>query len=192
MTATDFPDNFVVCHAHRQVRTALDVFVGGSVLAVNRAQPFTFFPDVYNEDWLFFYDNACSAQLGWSGRNTTQLYYDPFEQPQRGWWGRCKDDVTSDYLNYVGFEAGAAFIRQFQLGDVPGLLQTADYAEVVRGVRSVAPVADLCLRRQTELGRRSRRPRQYFMLDEAVIRQHVGIEKDRTIMQASRPTNASR
>jgi transcriptional regulator with XRE-family HTH domain len=40
---------------------------------------------------------------------------------QPGWWAIYKDEVTADYLSYVGFEAGAAFIRQFQIGVVPGL-----------------------------------------------------------------------
>ena len=41
---------------------------------------------------------------------------------ERGWWDRYRDDVSPTYLNYVGFEAGAAFIRQFQSGFLPGLL----------------------------------------------------------------------
>jgi hypothetical protein len=78
-----FPDNSVVCHAHRQTGAAQDVFVSGSALAVNSMRPFNFFPEVYNEDWLFFYDDARSGQLGSSDRHVTQLSYDPFEQPQR-------------------------------------------------------------------------------------------------------------
>jgi hypothetical protein len=78
-----FPDNSVVCHAHRQTGSSQDVFVSGSVLAVNSLKPFSFFPEVYNEDWLFFYDDARSGQLGSSDRHVTQLSYDPFEQPQR-------------------------------------------------------------------------------------------------------------
>lgn len=106
---------------------------------------------------------------------------------ERGWWDRYKDDVSSDYLDYVGFEAGAAFIRQFQMGSVPGLLQTAEYAEVMTVVAPVAPdkvkpVVDLRMQRQSELARRSRPPRQYFVLDEGVIHRHIGIKKDRTIM----------
>ena len=50
---------------------------------------------------------------------------------ERGWWDTYRDDVSPTYLSYVGFEAGAAFIRQFQSGFLPGLLQTADYAEAV-------------------------------------------------------------
>src|SRR5271169_3578504 len=56
-----------------------------------------------------------------------------------GWWDRYKDDVSSTYLSYVGFEAGAAFIRQFQIGFIPGLLQTAEYAEVVTLIAPVDP-----------------------------------------------------
>lgn len=83
MRVTDFPDNSVVCHAHRQTGGAQDTFVSGSVLAVDGQRPFTFFPEIYNEDWLFFYGDARSKQLGCSDRKATQLYYDPFEQPQR-------------------------------------------------------------------------------------------------------------
>jgi hypothetical protein len=31
---------------------------------------------------------------------------------ERGWWDKYKDDVSPIYLNYVGHEAGAAFISQ--------------------------------------------------------------------------------
>src|SRR5579863_7414969 len=48
-----------------------------------------------------------------------------------GWWDKYRDDVAPTYLSYVGFEAGAAFIRQFQSLFVPGLLQTVEYAEAV-------------------------------------------------------------
>jgi transcriptional regulator with XRE-family HTH domain len=104
-----------------------------------------------------------------------------------GWWDAYKTDVAPDYLSYVGFEAGAAYIRQFQLAVVPGLLQTAEYAEVVTTVVPVEPEAvdtmvRLRLQRQSELAQRSFPPRQYFVLDEGVIRRHVGIKRNRAIM----------
>lgn len=104
-----------------------------------------------------------------------------------GWWDRYKDDVSPTYLSYVGFEAGAAFIRQFQTGFIPALLQTPEYSEIVTIAGSVDPrkvrsIVGLRLQRQSELGRRSTPPRQYFVLDEGVIRRHVGIKKDRAIM----------
>ena len=105
---------------------------------------------------------------------------------ERGWWDKYRDDVSVAYLNYVGFEAGAAFIRQFQSGFLPGLLQTAGYAEAVT-VNSVdairvAAIVGLRLQRQSELAQRDPRPRQYYVVDEAVIHRHVGIAKDPDIM----------
>ena len=105
---------------------------------------------------------------------------------ERGWWDKYRDDVSPTYLNYVGFEAGAAFIRQFQSGFLPGLLQTADYAEAVTvnsvdAVR-VAAIVGLRLQRQSELAQRDPRPRQYYVVDEAVIHRHVGIAKDPDVM----------
>jgi transcriptional regulator with XRE-family HTH domain len=104
-----------------------------------------------------------------------------------GWWDAYKNDASTEYLSYVGFEAGAAYIRQFQIGVVPGLLQTADYAAVVTAVVSVepdkvGPLVRLRLQRQSELAHRSVPPRQYFVLDEGVIRRHVGIKRNRAIM----------
>ena len=102
------------------------------------------------------------------------------------WWDKYRDDVVPTYLSYVGFEAGAAFIRQFQSAFLPGPLQTADYAEAVTvnavdAVR-VAAIVGLRLQRQAELAQRDPRPRQYYVVDEAVVRRHVGIAKSPDIM----------
>ena len=104
-----------------------------------------------------------------------------------GWWDAYRDDVSATYLNYVGYEAGAAFIRQFPGTVVPGLLQTREYAEELTASAVDAPgviarVVRLRLQRQMELAQRSFPPRQYYVLDEAVIRRHIGIKKDPTIM----------
>lgn len=103
-----------------------------------------------------------------------------------GWWNTYKADVPQIYLSYVGLEAGASFIRQFQSRFLPDLLQTADYAEAVT-VDSVDParaaaIVGLRLQRQSELEQRDPRPRQYYVVDEAVIRRHVGIAKSPDIM----------
>jgi hypothetical protein len=44
MRVTDFADNSVVCHAHRATGADQDVFISGSVLAVNCQESFGFFP----------------------------------------------------------------------------------------------------------------------------------------------------
>ena len=105
----------------------------------------------------------------------------------KGWWYGYREDVAPTYLKYVGFEAGAAYIRQFQIGFLPGLLQTAEYAEAVTIVGSADPgkvkrVVDLRLQRQSELAQREAPPRRYFVIEEGVIHRHVGIKKDRSIM----------
>jgi transcriptional regulator with XRE-family HTH domain len=102
------------------------------------------------------------------------------------WWDDYRADVSPTYLNFIGLEAGAAFIRQFQSVFLPGLLQTAEYAEAVTvnsvGAVRVAAIVGLRLRRQSELAQRDPRPRQYYVVDEAAIRRHVGISKDPEIM----------
>jgi hypothetical protein len=83
MSVKAYPDNSVVCHARREVGEYQDVFVSGSVLAVDCQAPFGFFPDLYNEDWLFFYRDAADERLATPGSQAEQLTYDPFADPQR-------------------------------------------------------------------------------------------------------------
>jgi transcriptional regulator with XRE-family HTH domain len=106
---------------------------------------------------------------------------------ERGWWEVYKEDTLQTYLTYVGYEAGAASIRQFLGTVVPGLLQTAEYAEEQTAVTvdepvKIASVVKLRLQRQSELAKRMPRPRQYYVMDEAVIRRHVGVDRDPAIM----------
>lgn len=83
MSVKSYPDNSVVCHARREVGEYQDVFVSGSALAVDCQVPFSFFPDLYNEDWLFFYRDAAAERLATLGSLVEQLPYDPFADPQR-------------------------------------------------------------------------------------------------------------
>jgi transcriptional regulator with XRE-family HTH domain len=119
-----------------------------------------------------------------SQRERLQLLNRGAREPR--WWDAYREDISATYLNYVGYEAGAAFIREFESGFVPGLLQTPEYAEVLTAnsvdAGRVAPVVRLRMQRQQKLARRAARPRQYYVVDEAVIRRHVGIHKDPAIM----------
>lgn len=110
MRVTDFADNSVVCHAHRATGANQDVFVSGSVLAVNCQESFGFFPEIYNEDWLFFFDDAREAQLGWSGRDVTQLRYDPFENVERAERQEFGDVLAEGLyaLLHLGFDLSTA------------------------------------------------------------------------------------
>ena len=109
------------------------------------------------------------------------------EARERGWWHTYRDDVSATYLSYIGLEAGTSVIRQFQNGFIPGLLQTPEYARVVTEVGSIDEdkidsVVALRMRRQAELAKRSVQPHQHFIIDEGVVRRHIGIKKDPAIM----------
>jgi transcriptional regulator with XRE-family HTH domain len=106
---------------------------------------------------------------------------------KRGWWDTYKGDFDAEYLSFIGFEAGTSFIRQTAFV-IPGLLQTPEYARAFSGERAVA----LCLERQKQLAQRDNPPQQDYVLDEAVIRRHVGIESDPAIMPAQLRSIADR
>jgi hypothetical protein len=88
---TEFPDNSVVCHANRAADRWQDVFVSGAALAVDVTADIGFFPDIYNEDWFFFFDYAAEKRLANSRSEVTQLKYDPFANPRRAAWQEFGD-----------------------------------------------------------------------------------------------------
>ncbi len=91
MRVTSYPDNSVVCHAHRMTGGMQDVFITGAALAVDCQRYSGFFPDIYNEDWLFLYDAASAGQLGSSRHEVTQRPYNPFADPRRAAWQEFGD-----------------------------------------------------------------------------------------------------
>jgi transcriptional regulator with XRE-family HTH domain len=107
-----------------------------------------------------------------------------------GWWQSYKDKsyFSDDFLAYVGYEAGASSIRQAQNTIVPGLLQTKQYAEVlisrIFGPEQTELPVRFRMKRQAELNNDADPPHQFFILDEAVIRRHVGVKIDPEIMPA--------
>lgn len=102
------------------------------------------------------------------------------------WWDSYKEFTSEGYLTYIGYEAGASCIGQFESLLIPGLLQTQEYAEIITtsyaGPRRAGPLVELRLRRQQELQKRENPPYQYYILDEAAIRRHVGVSRDPSIM----------
>lgn len=78
----DFPDNSVVCHANRLAGGAQDVFVSGSALLVRPGPRSSFFPEIYNEDWFFMFDDLSRGAIASAGR-AYQLPYAPFANPDR-------------------------------------------------------------------------------------------------------------
>ncbi len=100
MLALDFPDNSVVCHAHRRAGGEQEVFVGGSALAVNLRDTDTFFPEVYNEDWLFLAPHLDRKAVGCVG-SVRQLEYHPFEDPRRAAAQEFGEVVAEGLIGYL-------------------------------------------------------------------------------------------
>lgn len=77
-----FPDNSVVCHANRHSGGAQDTFVSGAALLVDCRQMNSFFPEIYNEDWMFICRSLARRKVAATG-SARQLEYDPFAEPDR-------------------------------------------------------------------------------------------------------------
>jgi transcriptional regulator with XRE-family HTH domain len=97
-----------------------------------------------------------------------------------GWWHKYSDVLPDWFHVYVGLEEAATLIRVYELQFVPGLLQTADYARAViqlglpgASQEEIDHRVSLRMDRQRVLTRPSP-PRLWAVLDEAVLRRHIG------------------
>lgn len=108
---------------------------------------------------------------------------------QRGWWESYSDVLTEGHLEYIGLEAEAESILEWQINVVPGLLQTEKYArEVLTGYQEVATIPPRASERrlETRLTRRQLltrdEPLEYVaVIDESVLHRQRG---DRSVMRA--------
>ncbi|MEU0489937.1 helix-turn-helix transcriptional regulator [Nocardiopsis sp. NPDC006139] len=102
------------------------------------------------------------------------------------WWHPYRNLMKAAYRTYIGLEAGADTIRQTATTVVPGLLQTRSYSRCVTATYAkpleVEPLVDVRMRRQSTLANRDPRPRQMYLLSEAVLSMHVGVSVDPDIM----------
>lgn len=87
-----YPDNSVVCHANRLANNPQESFVGAGSLLVRVDDAMSFFPPIYNEDWLFLFDAVRARRLVRAG-NALQLPFDPFADPER-----AADEELGDLL----------------------------------------------------------------------------------------------
>ena len=94
-----------------------------------------------------------------------------------GWWNQYDEPKLSPYL---GLEQEAAAITVYSMSFVPALLQTSEYARAtIQGIDRRVAAAVLNQRvearmRRQELLERPDPPRYRSLLDEAVLRRHVG------------------
>jgi len=102
------------------------------------------------------------------------------EAATRGWWQKYVGSIPEQYTTYIGFEAEAEQIWNFEASTVPGLLQTADYtrALLLGGTNRLSDEeigGRVEIRRQRqELLTQPHPPQLWFVIDESVIRRAVG------------------
>jgi hypothetical protein len=105
------------------------------------------------------------------------------EANQRGWWEDYADALTPEYMEFIGLEAEAASVAQWQVESVPGLLQTGDYAwQIHKSYQDVVPTPPSIMERrvQVRMARQQlltvRNPplRLSVVLDESVLMRKVG------------------
>lgn len=93
-------------------------------------------------------------------------------------WADLRAHHSDDWLSYLGFEASASTIRNYEALYVPGLLQTEAYAMAVYDVEDVS--GELAEKRWEGRQRRQELhdlddpPAMTFVVDEAVVRRMVG------------------
>jgi len=73
----DFPDTSVVGHVERAVGDSVYPFVSGSCLFLRNHSASGFFPNIYNEDWIFMSPYVASRMICSIGQ-IQQVPYDPF------------------------------------------------------------------------------------------------------------------
>jgi hypothetical protein len=73
------------------------------------------------------------------------------EASHKGWWEAYPDVLSDGHMAFIGLEAEAASILEWQINVVPGLLQTERYAwEVLAGYSPLASISPGAIRRQLE------------------------------------------
>lgn len=119
---------------------------------------------------------------GVQGSHREQLLALAEEATRKGWWEAYGDVMTEENLEYIGLEAEATSILEWQVNVVPGLLQTERYAwDVLSAYQEVATISPRALQRrlETRLTRQQLltrdEPLEYVaLLDESVLHRQRG------------------
>lgn len=126
---------------------------------------------------------------GVQGSHREQLLALAEEATHKGWWEAYGDVMTEENLEYIGLEAEATSILEWQINVVPGLLQTERYAwDVLSAYQEVATISPRALQRrlETRLTRQQLltrdEPLEYVaLLDESVLHRQRG---NQSVMRA--------
>jgi hypothetical protein len=101
-----YPDNSVVCHAHRLGGGKQDVFASASGMGVRcDRDELAFFPNIYNEDWFFFAEEAANHRIARVGESR-QRKYDPYDSPRRAAWEEFGDLLAEGLYARLDIDEG--------------------------------------------------------------------------------------
>ncbi|MEU7983265.1 helix-turn-helix transcriptional regulator [Streptosporangium canum] len=124
--------------------------------------------------------NALLDAYGVTGDRRADLVALQKEAKQRGWLHGFEVDLPSPYSAYIGLEAEAREVINYESLFIPGLLQTEDYARaVMRGVRPTITDDEI----ETRIAARIQRQallegesplRLWTILDQAALSRTVG------------------
>jgi len=126
---------------------------------------------------------------GVPGSNRDQLLALAADATEKGWWEAYSDVLTEGHLAFIGLEAEATSILEWQINVVPGLLQTEQYArQILSGYHQVATISPKAIQRRVEtritrqqLLTRDEPLKLEALLDESVLHRQRG---DRSLMYA--------
>jgi transcriptional regulator with XRE-family HTH domain len=122
--------------------------------------------------------------LNWYGHpDRIEFFRDLLKQAKKGrdWWIGLADAVPDYFALFLGLEASAAQLQSYDCVVVPGILQTAAYAQAVirmgeraRPDHEVARRVELRMARQQLIERTDEPLQVWTVLDEAVLHRQVG------------------
>jgi glycosyltransferase involved in cell wall biosynthesis len=161
----EFPDNSVACHAHRLSGGKQDVFASASGIGVRcDRDDLGFFPNLYNEDWFFFADEAASHGIAKTGESR-QRRYDPFDNPRRAALEEFGDLLAEGLYarldrNQNIWDVDTRYWRDFiqrrtefhqRVAEALGHVEDRDKEEAVRASNSIRAAQDQLARITPEL-----------------------------------------
>jgi transcriptional regulator with XRE-family HTH domain len=106
------------------------------------------------------------------------------EANQRGWWTAYRDTVPDWFRQFIGLEADAEILWEYQPELIPGLLQTSSYVRAITvAANPGATESDLEQSVKLRQERQERidgaqPPRLKFFLNESVIRRPIGTPEE--------------
>ena len=140
LTVEEFPDNSVVCHANRLGGGRQEVFVGGSALLVDPTLQHGFFPHIYNEDWLYLYEDLTAGRVAGVG-SVGQLRYDPFADPERAAAEEFGEIVAEGMVHVLHDDKPAATLGRLDYWDMFLIRRQGFLTEISERIRAYGPPA---------------------------------------------------